>query len=256
LRQKQTKETEQPNNRITEQPNNRITGSDPALPKPSARHIIPYMPQRLYAGMDEAGRGCVIGPLVVAIVAAEDRDRRWFAKHNVRDSKLVQAKKRDELAEGIRERCWHKILVAEPWEVDDALYDPGRSLNELEMEIMITLLRHFQETFPKRDTRIMVDAISPSEEAIRKRLQTGSRNIVEHLIDARHRADRRDRTVGAASILAKAERERLIRGIKEDLGRDFGSGYCHDERTRAFLRACPNDCPHVRWSWSTARERR
>lgn len=210
--------------------------------------------KQLYAGIDEAGRGCVIGPLVVAIVAAEDKDRRWFTKYNVRDSKLVQTNKRNELAERIKERCWHKILIAEPFEIDDALYDPARSLNELELEIMITLLRHFQATFPKRETRILVDAISPSERAIQERLNIGSRKIVQHLIDARHKADTSDRTVGAASILAKAERERLIQMIKNQVGHDFGSGYCHDEKTREFLKICPKQAPYVRWSWATARE--
>jgi ribonuclease HII len=224
----------------------RVRDHDRMTPSPSSR--------LLYAGIDEAGRGCVIGPLVVAVVAAEDRDRRWFAKYNVRDSKLVQPKKRDELAKRIKERCWHKILIADAPEIDETLYDPARSLNELELEIMITLLRHFQETFPERETRILVDAISPSEQAIQKRLATGSRNIVKHLIDARHKADRRDRTVAAASILAKAERERLIASIKQDVGCDFGSGYCHDERTIEFLRTCSADCPYVRWSWATARE--
>lgn len=207
----------------------------------------------LYAGIDEAGRGCVIGPLVVAIVAAEDRDRRWFLKHNVRDSKLIPAKKRDELAERIRERCWHKILIAEPDEIDETLYDPARSLNELEMEIMITLLRHFQSTFTNRETRILVDAISPSEKIIRERLCAGSRHIVQHLIEARHRADRRDRTVGAASILAKSERERIITALKRETRCDFGSGYCHDARTKTFLKTCPKGAPYVRWSWATAR---
>jgi ribonuclease HII len=215
------------------------------MPSPSSK-------SRLYAGLDEAGRGCVNGPLVVAIVAAEEKDRRWFAKQNVRDSKLVRADKRDELAERIKERCWYKILIAEPREIDDALHDPARSLNELEMEIMITLLRHFQETFADRETRILADAISPSERAIRERMTAGSRRIVTHLIEARHRADRNDRTVGAASIVAKAERERIIAAIKTEVGSDFGSGYCHDERTRAFLRVCPKECPHVRWSWATA----
>jgi ribonuclease HII len=208
----------------------------------------------LHAGIDEAGRGCVIGPLVVAIVASEDKDRRWFNKYNVRDSKLVEANKRNELAEQIKERCWHKVLIAEPYEIDDALYDPARSLNELEMEIMITLLRHFQATFPKRESRVLVDAISSNERAIQERLFAGSRKIEEHLIDAKNKADTNDRTVGAASILAKAEREKLIQTIKTQVGHDFGCGYSHDERTRKFLKTCPKQAPYVRWSWATARE--
>lgn len=210
--------------------------------------------ERLYAGIDEAGRGCVIGPLVVAVVAAEEKDRRWFNTVNVRDSKLVHATKRDELAKQIKERCWHKILIAEPCEIDDALYDPARSLNELEMEIMITLLRYFQQTFPERETRILVDAITANERAIQERLQTGSRNIIQHIIDAKNKADVIDRTVGAASIIAKAERERLIQIIKTNAGHDFGSGYSHDERTREFLKICPKEAPYVRWSWATARK--
>ena len=114
----------------------------------------------LYAGIDEAGRGCVIGPLIVAIVAADEKDRRWFAKENIRDSKLVPAERRDELAAMIHERCWHAILAAEPPEIDDALYDPCRSLNELEVEMFMSLLRHFQREHSDRDARILADAMS------------------------------------------------------------------------------------------------
>ena len=210
----------------------------------------------LYAGIDEAGRGCVIGPLVVAIVAAEPKDRAWFALQRVRDSKLMEAGRRDDLAKRIRERCWHALLIAEPHEIDDALYDPGRSLNELEMEMMIALMRHFQSAHADRPARILADAISSNANAIRERFVIGSHGIDAHRIDARHKADRDDRTVAAASIIAKAERERLIEIIKNDVGHDFGSGYSHDERTRDFLKTCAPDAPYVRWSWKTARDSR
>jgi len=207
----------------------------------------------LSAGIDEAGRGCVVGPLVVAIVAAEEKDRRWFAKHNVRDSKAVPAKERDELAKEIRSRCWHAILAAEPIEIDDALYDPGRSLNELEMEVVMSLLRHFQRAHAGREARVLADAMSSNARDIADRLRRGSLDNPLHRLLAEHHADRDDRTVAAASLLAKAERERRIEQIKRDIGHDFGSGYSHDERTRAFLKICPKNHPCVRWSWATAR---
>ncbi|MBD3251857.1 ribonuclease HII [Candidatus Uhrbacteria bacterium] len=207
----------------------------------------------LSVGLDEAGRGCVIGPLVIAIVAAEEKDRRWFKKRNVRDSKLVPAKQREDLAWSIKDRCWHQILIISPKAIDEALYDPSRSLNELEIERMIALLRHFQEKQPVREARILIDAMSTNAESIRKRFQAGSRQIDHHRIQAKHKADRLDRTVAAASLLAKAERERQIETIKRECGIDFGSGYCHDPRTTAFLGQCAPDCTHVRWSWATAR---
>jgi ribonuclease HII len=216
---------------------------------------MPQAPRRplLSAGIDEAGRGCVIGPLVVAIVAAEEKDRRWFAEHNVRDSKLVPSQQRDELAAAIRERCWHVILAAEPIEIDEALYDPGRSLNELEMEIAMSLLRHFQQSFPDRAATILTDAMSSNALDIAQRMNAGSHANPNHRILATHHADRDNRTVAAASLLAKAERERRIALLKKELGYDFGCGYCHDEETRAFLKTCPRGAPYVRWSWKTSR---
>ncbi|HWQ99553.1 MAG TPA: ribonuclease HII, partial [Candidatus Methylomirabilis sp.] len=69
-----------------------------------------------------------------------------------------------------------------------------------------------------------------------------------------HEADRTDRTVAAASILAKSERERFISKIKIECGVDFGSGYCHDKRTLAYLKAAPlHGTACVRWTWATAR---
>ena len=210
----------------------------------------------LSAGIDEAGRGCVIGPLVMAIVAAEEKDRRWFAEHNVRDSKLVPPKQRDDLAKAIQERCWHVILSAEATEIDEALYDPGRSLNELEMEMAMSLLRHFQHTFPERQAHILTDAMSSNAGDIERRMNAGSRLNPLHRILATHHADRENRTVAAASLIAKAERERRIECLKQELGCDFGCGYSHDEQTRAFLKTCPRDASYVRWSWKTALELR
>jgi ribonuclease HII len=215
--------------------------------------IIPSMSPAshlLTAGIDEAGRGCVIGPLVVAIVAAEEKDRRWFAKENVRDSKLVPAERRDELAPEIRSRCWHAILSAEPPEIDDALYDHARSLNELEMEIAMSLLRHFQREHADREARILADAMSSNARDIAERMNAGSMGNALHRINAVHHADRDDRTVAAASIIAKAERERRIEALKRELGEDFGCGYCHDAKTKAFLKVCPRGAGYVRWSWN------
>ena len=206
---------------------------------------------RLTAGLDEAVRGCVIGPLVIAIVVAEEKDRRWFAAHNVRDSKIVPPRERDGLATSIRKRCWHRIITIEPEDVDDAVYDTGRSLNDLEMEAMTALTKHAQQTFVSRSLRVTVDAFGRNEDIFLERFRRALPIIDGHAIRAMHHADALDRTVGAASIIAKAERERCIAELKSDIGVDFGSGYCSDPVTTQFLREFDRNHPMIRKSWKT-----
>ena len=86
-------------------------------------------------------------------------------------------------------------------------------------------------------------------------MNAGALATPRHRISAIHHADRDDRTVAAASLLAKAERERRIDELKRELGADFGCGYCHDAQTKAFLKTCPPDAAYVRWSWNVKKDR-
>ncbi|MFA4955267.1 MAG: ribonuclease HII [Patescibacteria group bacterium] len=208
---------------------------------------------RYSVGIDEAGRGCVIGPLVVACVAADPADRRWFCKHNVRDSKLVPAAQRDALAREIMQRCWFQIGVAQAPQIDEAVRDRTRTLNGLELELMSDLLRDYQDEFAERETLALVDAPSVSAQHFLEKLFMRSGWDEMERLQAKHEADRTDRTVAAASIIAKYERERLIAKIKAEVGLDFGCGYAHDERTRQFLTHCPKAATYVRWTWETSK---
>lgn len=207
---------------------------------------------RLSVGIDEAGRGCVIGPLVVACVAADSADRRWFNAHNVRDSKIVPGPERDRLAAMIKDRCWFQVRVVHPPQIDIAVRDRSRTLNGLELECMSGLLRDFQDAHDEREAIALVDAPSINAQGFLEQLYVASGWDDMERLRARHEADRRDRTVAAASIIAKTERERLIAKLKKELGVDFGCGYSHDETTRAFLPTCPAGAPYVRWTWKTA----
>jgi ribonuclease HII len=206
-------------------------------------------------GIDESGRGCVIGPMVVAVVAADANDRKWFWEHNVRDSKIVPPRQRDELAKKIRERCWFCLRVVEAPAIDDAVFDRTINLNGLELRLMSDLLREFRDEFPEHGAVALVDAPSINAQGYLEKLYEASGwDSMENIL-AKHRADKSDRTVAAASILAKSERERLIAKLKAELGVDFGCGYAHDDATRSFLRTCPKAAPYVRWSWATAKQR-
>lgn len=207
---------------------------------------------KLSVGIDEAGRGCVLGPLVVACVAADAADRKWFNAHNVRDSKLVPDKQRDELAQMIKNRCWFQVKIATPKTIDLAVRDRSRTLNGLELELMAELLREFQDEYPEREAHALIDAPSINAQGFLEKLFVASGWDEMSTIHAKHEADRTDRTVAAASIIAKSERQRLLAKIKKELGIDFGCGYSHDEVTRAFVASAPKGSPHVRWSWKTA----
>jgi ribonuclease HII len=211
------------------------------------------MNRHLSVGIDEAGRGCVIGPLVVAIVAADHSDRRWFNERNVRDSKIVPPKQRDDLAKRIKDRCWFQLRVAHPPMIDDAVRDRSRTLNGLELEMMADLLREFSDEHGDAEATALVDAPSINAQGFLEKLYSASGWEAMERLHAKHEADRTDRTVAAASILAKHERERLITKLKKELGVDFGCGYSHDEVTRSFVRTCPRDATCVRWSWATAK---
>jgi len=207
---------------------------------------------RLSVGIDEAGRGCVIGPLVVACVAADEADRRWFWKNNVRDSKIVPGPQRDKLAAMIKERCWFQLKVVFPKKIDEAVRDRSRTLNGLELEMMSELLRDFMDEHAEREAVALVDAPSVSAQHYLEKLYAKSGWPDMERLKAKHEADKTDRTVAAASILAKAERERLIAKLKKEIGVDFGCGYSHDDVTRKFLMTCPRDADYVRWTWKTA----
>ncbi|MFA5935561.1 MAG: hypothetical protein WC787_01770 [Patescibacteria group bacterium] len=209
----------------------------------------------LSIGVDEAGRGCVLGPLVVAVVAANESDRRWFAQQNVRDSKIVPAKERDRLADEIKQRCWFSLKVAVAPDVDRAVFDRSRTLNGLELEMMSECLQDALGEFGEREAYALVDAPSINAEGFRIKLFDHCGWPDFDRLDAKHHADTNNRTVGAASLLAKNERERLIAKLKEELGCDFGSGYSHDERTIAHLKTAPEGAAYVRWSWATAKLR-
>ncbi len=206
----------------------------------------------LRLGLDEAGRGCVLGPLVVGCVAATTADRAWFSRNKVRDSKLVPPDERMWLAKKIRERCWFKTSHASPIEIDRAVRDRLRTLNGLEREQMESLLQAACSAHPMQTLQVMIDAPSTNPMAFIQKIKQDISWPETHLLQAEHRADARYLVVAAASIIAKQEREDAIEQLKKELGEDFGCGYPHDARTIEHLSHCEPQAPHVRWTWSTA----
>ncbi|MBI0583670.1 MAG: ribonuclease HII [Methanomassiliicoccus sp.] len=200
----------------------------------------------MICGVDEAGRGPVMGPLVVAAVMVEDD--RSLRKLKVKDSKLLTRAKREELDIRIREISTVEVTMMAAAEIDDFLRK--ENLNHLEVHLFARLIEHL------RPASVFIDAADVVEERF-------GRNIQERLtcrpeMVCRHRADVDFPVVSAASIVAKVVRDREMDKIGESIGRPIGSGYAHDAVTIGFIRQWLEENgtlpPHVRTAWKTAKD--
>ncbi|TLZ99628.1 MAG: ribonuclease HII [Methanobacteriota archaeon] len=199
----------------------------------------------MIVGVDEAGRGPVIGPLVVAGVAVEsDVELRHM---NVRDSKKLSPERREALAPEIEKVSTYEVVVI-PAERIDAMRSE-MSLNDFEAKL-------FAEVIDKlRPETAYVDAADVDEIEFKRCVRKELAFDVE--IVSQHNADELFPVVSAASILAKVCRDREMRTIEDEVGMHIGSGYASDADTIAFLetwiRAHGSLPPHTRASWDTAR---
>jgi ribonuclease HII len=206
----------------------------------------------LVAGVDEAGRGCIIGPLVVAGVAVSEEKLSELIALGVKDSKLLTPKKRDLLYDEILKlTAIYKTVKLAPVEIDKAVECKRRlhKLNRLEAQTMALVI----ETLSPHE--VYVDAA----DVVEKRFATHIRECltVKTKIISRHKADLIYPIVSAASIIAKVERDREIETLRVEFG-DFGSGYLHDPKTQCFIKdwikANKDYPPCVRKSWKPAKK--
>lgn len=186
------------------------------------------------AGIDEAGKGCVIGPLVVAAVACDCEE--YLHSIGVRDSKKLSQKKREELAKKIREVAKVEVIKISAEKLNELM--EVKNLNEILREAYVELITTLSPSF------VYVDSSDVNPERLSKYLK--DRTGVEVL--AEHRADEKYVLVSSASIIAKVEREKEIWKLKEAIG-DFGSGYPSDPRTISFLKMQKSlpSCVRIRW---------
>jgi ribonuclease HII len=206
----------------------------------------------LIAGVDEAGRGCVIGPLVVAGVLVKEENLPLLRRVGVKDSKLLSAKKREVLSSEIVRLAEKRVVMKlSPVEIDRVV-ESGRKLhklNRLEAQVMARIIEAL------KPDEAYVDAADVVEERFKHHIQEGLPFGAK--VIAKHKADRTYLVVSAASIIAKVERDREIAALTGEYG-DFGSGYLTDPKTMRFLKQWLEthgeypDC--VRKSWKPAKQ--
>ncbi len=205
----------------------------------------------LMAGVDEAGRGSVIGPLVIAGVSVEENDLPKLADIGVKDSKLLSPQKRETLATQIRKLALNcHVVFLSPVEIDHVVETGKRlhRLNRFEAQAMARVI-----AILKPDVAY-VDA----SDVIADRF---GEHIAENLdftlkIVSEHKADITYPIVSAASIIAKVERDREISRLQQKHG-NLGCGYPSDSKTINFLRDWIRKFgfypDFVRKSWKTSK---
>lgn len=188
-------------------------------------------------GLDEAGRGCVLGPLLVGAFCYEGEDQAPLRAAGAADSKAISAHKREVALARLQTLGQVRTLRVEPPEIDEG------NLNDLELRLFVNHVLHF------RPDRVYLDApVHPRGiPKVRARLvrETG---LTDWIIEPK--ADATYPVVGAASIGAKVARDAAIAVLGA-----VGSGYPSDPVTRDLLAkmlASGEPLPNwVRTRWGT-----
>jgi len=180
----------------------------------------------LVGGVDEAGRGSIIGPLVVAGISVRESNIGKLKRIGVRDSKMLSPKTRASLfgdvisaADSI---CIHKINSTI---IDDNVFLKG--LNRLEARAMAHVINNINAD------EVYVDCCDINPERYRL--------CIEHYLTCRpklhsmHHADTLNVVVAAASIIAKITRDQEISEIRK-IHYNIGSGYPSDKITMRFIK--------------------
>jgi ribonuclease HII len=186
----------------------------------------------IVGGADEAGRGPVLGPMVICAACFLEGDIPGLSEQGVTDSKQLSPKRREELFDVItRVSRGYELVVLSPGEINECMVG-GTNLNEIEVAAFARAINAVIQRGVIPGT-MWVDAADVKPERFGERIRGMLSARVA--VDARHKADATFTAVGAASILAKTTRDRLVRELAKQYG-DIGSGYPSDPKTRAFLK--------------------
>lgn len=196
----------------------------------------------MIAGIDEAGRGSVLGPLVVCCASCKREDERRLRKLASKDSKQLTPRQREEAYVQLKEFCAFRWIELSAMDLNKLM--KKMSLNDIEAKVMAELMRKLDE-----GDDVMIDMPDRYSWTFKKRMDRfGAKRF-----EAEHKADEKYPIVAAASICAKVTRDRKIEEIRKSTV-EFGSGYPSDPRTISALKdkaALKVLGPFIRVRWKT-----
>ncbi len=202
----------------------------------------------MIAGIDEAGKGAVLGPMCVAGILLNGKKLDALTKIGVKDSKLLTAKRREVIAAGIKKiAVKYYILEVSPFQIDELR--KVMTMNEI---MVVCYVKVLEELKPEHAFVDAADVISSRFGENIKKKYAGKIDITSE-----HDADKKYPVVSSASILAKVQRDALVKQIERTIGVEIGSGYPADPKTIRFLEDWIQEkgsLPHfARSSWETAK---
>ncbi len=203
----------------------------------------------LIAGIDEAGRGAVVGPLVVAGVTIDKKYEKRLVTLGVKDSKKLSPKRREELAKEIENIARNIVIMrVQPCRIDD-MRAKGINLDKIEAMKMAEIIELCN------GSTTYVDSLEQNSKKFKQLIVSFMKNkdadmVVENYLDESIPI------VSAASIIAKVNRDEAVREIEKEVGYPIGVGYPHDQLTIQFVEKLikekgKNLPPYVRRSWIT-----
>lgn len=204
------------------------------------------MDKVILAGIDEAGRGAVIGPLVVAGVSIEQGREEEFRAMGAKDSKLLSPKRRVFLSKKIQEIAKDIVVLSiSACKIDD-YRNKGVNLNKIEAMRFADIINMLEPGIAYLDAPdVNIERLNLF---IKKMLKQEVRLVSEHKADSTYPI------VSAASIMAKVERDNAVEELKKKYG-DIGPGYSSNPITRQWMKDWlekHGDFPEcVRKTWST-----
>lgn len=208
----------------------------------------------MIAGIDEAGKGPVLGPMVVTCLVFDENRIKELEAIGVKDSKMLSKKTREELFELILKLSKEVIFkIIQPYEIDLAVKGlTYKNLNYLEASIIAEMIDQLKSPIKA----VYIDSPHPIANKFAFMIKQKLKRKDIHII-AENNADKKYLVVAAASIIAKVERDRRIKELSEKYG-NIGSGYPSDWRTIRFIENWFKEKgelpPFVRKSWKTARK--
>lgn len=208
---------------------------------------ITFLDDDVIVGFDEAGRGPVLGPMIIAAVSITAKNMSKIIDCGVKDSKQLSKVQREKIFREIRPFIEWKIKVCQPQSIDHAVKTIG--LNTYEMNCIAELAKQIPAQY------IIADSPYNPKSNFNFSSFMYSQGIRAKCF-AENKADALYPIVSAASVVAKEAREKSMQQMREYFGIDFGSGYPFDPATKLFLSQYWSDeiyAKLIRKTWETYR---
>lgn len=202
--------------------------------------------EEVIVGIDEAGRGPVLGYMVYAALIMP---RKTTKAMHFKDSKTLTSAQRNALLDATdREGFRYVYHCSYPSYISEMMLSKAMTLDEISITSVVKMLNEVR-TKCSNVSMVYLDALGNCEKYKARLCKEFA-----YAFTITEKADSKFQVVSGASIVAKVKRDSLL----SEFGNDMGSGYPSDPKTVAWLKKNINKVfgfpPGVRYSWATVKK--